>query len=80
MNIKQQVEPKNRCRYMTGIVTAVGYAVCNAVHESQEAIMQTLDLRKQYKHLYAPSARQPVIVDVPSLQFALVEGAIEPAA
>lgn len=40
--------------------------------------MQTLDLRKQYKHLYAPSARQPVIVDVPSLQFALVEGAIEP--
>jgi hypothetical protein len=40
--------------------------------------MQTLDLRKLYKHLYNPSAKQPVIVDVPRLQFAFVEGAIEP--
>lgn len=40
--------------------------------------MQTLDLRKLYKHLYAPSAKQPAIVDVPRLQFAVVDGAIEP--
>jgi len=40
--------------------------------------MQTLDLRKQYKHLYNPSAKQPVIVEVPTFQFASVEGAIEP--
>jgi hypothetical protein len=40
--------------------------------------MQTLDLRKLYKHLYNPSAKEPVIVDVPAWQFASVEGAIEP--
>lgn len=40
--------------------------------------MQTLDLRKMYKDLYAPPAKQPVIVDVPVLQFACVDGAIEP--
>jgi len=40
--------------------------------------MQTLDLRKLYKHLYNPSARQPVIVDVPPLHFACIDGAIEP--
>ena len=40
--------------------------------------MQTLDLRSMYKHLYAPSAKQPVIVDVPLLHFVSVEGAIEP--
>jgi hypothetical protein len=39
--------------------------------------MQTLDLRKSLKHLYAPSAKQPALVDVPPMQFALIRGAIE---
>ncbi len=40
--------------------------------------MQKLDLRKELKHLYAPSAKQVQLVDVPELQFAMIDGAIEP--
>lgn len=40
--------------------------------------MQTLDLRKQYKELYQPSAKQVVLVEVPSLNFVMIDGAIEP--
>lgn len=40
--------------------------------------MEKLDLRKQYKKLYTPSAKQPEIVDVPSLNFLRIDGAIEP--
>ena len=40
--------------------------------------MERLDLRKQLKHLYQPSARKVEVVDVPALKFALVDGAIEP--
>src|SRR5512139_3587013 len=40
--------------------------------------MEKLDLRKQYKDLYQPSANQVSIVKVPSLKFAMVDGAIEP--
>lgn len=40
--------------------------------------MQTLDLRKTLKHLYSPSPKLPAFVDVPSFQFAMVDGAIEP--
>ena len=40
--------------------------------------MEGLDLRKQLKHLYQPSARKVEVVDVPALKFALVDGAIEP--
>lgn len=39
--------------------------------------MKALDLRKQYKHLYQPSAKKVEIVQVPSLQFAMIDGAIE---
>jgi hypothetical protein len=39
--------------------------------------MKVLDLRKQYKDLYKPSAKKPVLVKVPRLQFAMVDGAIE---
>ena len=42
--------------------------------------MEKLDLRKQYKHLYQPSAKKVVVVDVPALQFALIDGEIEPGA
>jgi hypothetical protein len=40
--------------------------------------MFVLDLRKDLKHLYAPSAKAPTLVDVPPMQFAVVDGAIEP--
>jgi hypothetical protein len=36
-----------------------------------------LDLKKQLKHLYLPSAKAPVLVDVPEMQFVMVDGAIE---
>lgn len=39
--------------------------------------MKTLDLKKQYKYLYQPSARKIEIVEVPELQFAMINGAIE---
>jgi len=40
--------------------------------------METLDLRRQYKHLYQPSAKKVEVVDVPPLQFAMVDGTIPP--
>jgi hypothetical protein len=39
--------------------------------------MQKIDLRKELKPLYAPSAKQVQLVDVPELQFAMIDGAIE---
>ena len=37
-----------------------------------------LDLRKQWKHLYSPSAKKVEVVDVPRFQFAMLDGEIEP--
>ncbi len=39
--------------------------------------METLDLRKQWKHLYNPSARKVELVQVPRFQFAILDGEIE---
>ena len=39
--------------------------------------MEKLDLRKQYKYLYQPSAKKVELVEVPILQFAMLDGAIE---
>src|SRR5574339_1274916 len=39
--------------------------------------MKTLDLKKEYKHLYQPSAKKIDILQVPRLQFAMIDGAIE---
>jgi hypothetical protein len=39
--------------------------------------MKILDLKKQYKGLYQPSAKKPVLVQVPNLQFAMIDGFIE---
>ncbi len=39
--------------------------------------METLDLRKQYKPLYNPSAKQPEIIDVPPFNMIRIDGAIE---
>jgi hypothetical protein len=40
--------------------------------------MEKLDLRKQYKNLYKPSAKKVEVVDVPALRFAMIDGKIEP--
>jgi len=42
-----------------------------------ENMIRTLDLKKDLKYLYAPSAKKVEIVQVPRLQFALIDGAIE---
>jgi hypothetical protein len=39
--------------------------------------MKTLDLKKQFKVLYQPSAKKIEAVQVPNLQFAMIDGAIE---
>jgi hypothetical protein len=39
--------------------------------------MKILDLRKQYKNLYLPSAKKIEAVQVPRLQFVMIDGAIE---
>ncbi len=39
--------------------------------------MKTLDLKKDLKHLYAPSAKTPDVVQPPPLEFAMIDGAIE---
>ena len=40
--------------------------------------MKTLDLKKTLKHLYVPSAKEPVLVEVPEMQFVMVTGRIQP--
>ena len=42
------------------------------------ASVAKLDLKKQLKHLYRPSSKRVVAVDVPEMQFAMIEGQIEP--
>jgi hypothetical protein len=37
-----------------------------------------LDLKKEYRHLYNPSSKECSIVDVPELQFLMVDGAGDP--
>lgn len=39
--------------------------------------MKILDLKKQFKYLYQPSAKKIEAVQVPDLQFTMVDGAIE---
>ncbi len=39
-----------------------------------------LDLKKQLKHLYLPSAKEVTVVDVPEMKFIAVDGRIEPDA
>jgi hypothetical protein len=42
--------------------------------------MDKLDLRKELKHLYNPSARTVAVVDVPEFQFLMLDGGMEPGA
>jgi hypothetical protein len=39
--------------------------------------METLDLRKQLKYLYSPSAKKVEVVQVPRFQFTMIDGVIE---
>lgn len=39
--------------------------------------MKTLELKKQFKYLYQPSAKKVEAVQVPNLQFAMIDGKIE---
>ena len=39
--------------------------------------MKTLDLKKELKAYYQPSAKKPAILQVPRFQFAMIDGAIE---
>lgn len=39
--------------------------------------MEKLDLRREYKHLYKPSAKKVSVVEVPPLQFAMIDGVLE---
>jgi hypothetical protein len=48
------------------------------MHFDKEESMEKLDLRKLFRHLYQPSAQKIVVVDVPRLQFAMIDGEIEP--
>lgn len=36
--------------------------------------MEKIDIRKQYKHLYLPSSREVSLVEVPEMQFVMVDG------
>jgi hypothetical protein len=40
--------------------------------------MEKLDLKKELKQFYAPSAKQPMIVDVPALNYVMIDGQVEP--
>jgi hypothetical protein len=40
--------------------------------------MEKLDLKKEFKHLYTPSARAVALVDVPRFNFVMIDGSIEP--
>lgn len=39
--------------------------------------MKTLDLRKELKHLYSPSAKKVQLIEVPRFNFLMIDGAIE---
>ena len=40
--------------------------------------MQKLDLKKDLKYLYLPSAKKIELVEVPPMNFLMLDGAIEP--
>ena len=39
--------------------------------------MQKIDLKKEWKHLYAPSAKDVEVVDVPPFLFAMIDGTVK---
>jgi hypothetical protein len=49
----------------------------HALQAKGELRMKTLDLKKHLRYLYSPSAKQVEAVQVPPLQFAMIDGRIE---
>jgi len=41
--------------------------------------MEKIDFKKKLKHLYQPSAKEIVPVDVPTMHYVMVDGAGDPA-
>jgi hypothetical protein len=39
-----------------------------------ETMTDTLDLKRQLRHLYKPKAKAPVLVDVPTMRFLMIDG------
>ncbi len=40
--------------------------------------MAKVDFKKELKNLYSPTAKEPVIVDVPKMSFLMVDGMGDP--
>ena len=40
--------------------------------------MNKIDFRKESKHLYSPSAKEPALVEVPEMQFLMIDGKGDP--
>jgi hypothetical protein len=40
--------------------------------------MKKLDLRKEFKHLYSPSAKQPEIIKIPKINYLMIDGVGDP--
>jgi hypothetical protein len=40
--------------------------------------MKKVDLKKEWKHLYQPSAKAVVAVDVPTMNFLMIDGVGDP--
>jgi len=54
--------------------------MCFIVHMAptkDESTVPKLDLRRKYKDLYGPSSKTVTVVDVPELQFIMLDGVIE---
>lgn len=43
-------------------------------HKNNEGKMKKIDYKKELKHLYKPSPKKPEIVDVPEMNFLMVDG------
>jgi hypothetical protein len=48
------------------------------IQASQEKDVTKIDLRKEFKELYNPPAKEVVLVDVPDMAFLMVDGSGDP--
>jgi hypothetical protein len=48
------------------------------IHEPQAKEVTKIDLRKEFKELYSPPAKEVVLVDVPDMAFLMVDGSGDP--
>ncbi len=58
---------------MAAVVLSLGPRVSGGV-----AAMKKIDFKKEFGHLYLPGAKDVVLVDVPAMQFAMVDGVGNP--